>query len=176
MAQIRIDFILGAGISSRLIAYFGQGANGWSHCANVLKDGRYLDARDNAIGGVPAGVHIREDDTETWIKKRRATLEVTDAEYEYWEKGLRAHVTTEYDELAILGFLEGKSMHTAGRWICSALAINGVQHLSRTWTPPHLGYIPFPLPVAAHQIEPDAALLIVATAGFTIGPVIAAPP
>lgn len=70
-------------------------------------------------------------------------------------------------------------MHTAGRWICSALAINGAQHLSRTWTSAalavsgmqHIGYVPYPLPVEAHMISPDAALLILATAGWTIGPI-----
>jgi hypothetical protein len=167
MAQIRIDFLAGIGWSSRLIEQFGF-PQGWSHCASVLSDGRYLDSRDNAIAGVPAGVHIRQQSSEKWTRRCSATLPVTGAEYAYYETGLRAHLTTEYDEHAILGFLEGKSLHTAGDWICSALAINGVQHLSRTWTPTHLGYIPYPLPIPAHEISPDAALLILATAGFTI--------
>lgn len=171
MSEIAVDFLLGPDCFSRGIAYFGQGSNGWSHCASVLSDGRYLDARNDVMAGVPAGVHIRLADTEKWVRKRRATLAVTPAEYADWEANLRAKITTQYDRDAILGFLEGKSMHTAGRWICSALAINGIQHVARAWTQPHLGYVPFPLPVPAHQVTPNALLLILATAGFNIGPV-----
>jgi hypothetical protein len=167
MAEIGVDFLQGPGISSRLISWFGQGPNGWSHCASVgmfkpFPKERYIDARNDPIAGVPAGVHIREPSTEKWIRKRRASLQVTQDEFDAWEASLRAKITTSYDRDAILGFLEGKSMHTAGRWICSALAINAVQHI---------GKVPYPLPVASHQITPNACLLILATAGFTIGPV-----
>jgi hypothetical protein len=185
--EIAIDFLLGPGLISRGISYFGQGANGWSHCASVIWDKehgeRYLDSRDNQIGDVPAGVHIREIKSEAWVKKRRASLHVSQADYDVWEAGLRAHISDSYDRYAILGFLEGKSMHTAGRYICSALGLNGVQHLCRGWTSAsylgammqRVGYVPFPLAVPAHQISPNACLLILDAAGFTIGPVQDAP-
>lgn len=185
MPEIAVDFLWGTGFSSRLIGQFGF-PQGPSHCASVIVDvhegkprERYLDARDNVIAGVPAGVHIRAIDSEKCLKKRRATLQVTQADYDYWETGLRAHVTTGYDERAILGFLEGKSLHTAGRWICSALAANGVQHLARGWTDTAaaiearlkpIGWVPFPLVIPAHEISPDMLLLILQTSGFTIGP------
>ena len=186
MSEVAIDFLLGPGLISRGIAYFGQGANGWSHCASVIVDTyagkrreRYLDARDNKIGDVPPGVHIREIASEKWIRKRRASLKVSEADYAVWEAGLRAHMTVSYDRDAILGFLEGKSIHTAGRYICSALALNGVQHMCRSWISSSLlgammhrvGFVPFPLADPAHQITPNACLLILDTAGFTIGPV-----
>jgi hypothetical protein len=179
VSEARIDFLLGPGLISRGIAYFGQGGQGWSHCASMLKDGRYLDARDNKINGVPPGVHIRAASTEVWVKKRTATLALSDADYALWEHGLRNQLTTQYDQHAILGFLEGKSMHSAGHWICSALAANGVQHMCRSWTSAsfageayqRLGFVPFPLPNPAHQISPDALLLILATAGWEIGPI-----
>jgi hypothetical protein len=171
VAEIAIDFLAGTGFSSRLIEKYGGGPGYYSHCASRLADGRYIDARDNVIAGVPAGVRYRRPDTETWLRKQTATLQVTPQEYQSWDDNLVAKITTQYDRSAILGFLEGKSMHTAGKWICSALAINAVQHISRSWTPPHLGYIPFPLPVPAHEVSPNSLLLILATAGFTIGPV-----
>lgn len=166
MSEIAVDFLWGTGWTSRLIGQFGF-PQGPSHCASVgifapHKEERYIDARDNVIAGVPAGVHIREPSTETWLKKQRASLQVTPEEFAEWEKSLRDKITTDYDKDAILGFLEGKSMHTAGRWICSALAINAVQHIKK---------VPYPLPVPAHEISPDVALLILATAGFTIGPI-----
>lgn len=171
MSLIAIDFLWGTAFSSRLIGWFGV-PQGPSHCASVLQDGRYLDARDGKIAGVPAGVRIRKPETEDFVKKQRATLQVTSAEYDDWEANLRAKVTTNYDRSAILGFLEGKSMHTAGEWICSALAINAVQHISRKWTPPHLGYVPYPLPVPAHEISPASVMLIIATAGWTFEPMV----
>jgi hypothetical protein len=179
VSEIAIDFLAGTGFSSRLIEKYGGGPGYYSHCASVLADGRYLDARDNVIDGVPAGVRIRMPTTETWIRKQRATLQVTPQEYADWEDNLRAKITTEYDKSAILGFLEGRSIHEAGKWICSALVINAVQHVGRSWATASLagtpmqrvGFIPFPLPVPAHEISPNAALLILATSGFTIGPV-----
>jgi hypothetical protein len=161
MAQICIDFLLGPDLSSRFIAWYGTGSNGYSHCASILSDGRYLDARSDVLGGVPAGVHIRVPTTEKWIKKRHATLDVTQAEYDSWEASLRAKISDDYGKTDIWSFILGKDQHEGGHWICSALVINAIQHIKR---------IPYPLPVPAHQITPDAALLIVATAGFTIGP------
>jgi hypothetical protein len=179
VSEIAIDFLAGTGFSSRLIEKYGGGPGYYSHCASVLADGRYLDARDNVIAGVPAGVHIRLANTETWVRKQRASLQVSQADYDVWEAGGRAKITTQYDKKAILGFLEGKSIHTAGQWICSALAVNMVQHMCRSWTSASLqmvmyqrvGFVPFPLTSAAHEISPNALLLILATAGFTIGPV-----
>lgn len=174
MEQIAIDFLMGPDRSSRLISWFGLGPGGYSHCASVLKDGRYLDARNDKIADVPAGVHIRRPETEQWIRKRRATLAVTAEEYETWDDGLRAKIGDQYGRSDIMEFILDRGEHEEGHYICSALAINQVQHVARIhdWKPGHLGYIPFPLPVPAHQISPNAALLIVATAGFTIGPVI----
>ncbi len=169
MTQIAIDFLRGPDLSSQLIAWFGQGADGYSHCASVLSDGRYLDARSDNLLKVPSGVHIRDPKSEKWIKKRRATLEVTQTEYDDWDANLRAKITDDYGRGDIEGFILGRDTHQAGHWICSALAINAVQHISRSWKPGHLGYIPFPLVVPAHGITPNVALLLVQTAGFTIG-------
>lgn len=161
MSEIAIDFILGPDWSSRLIAWYGQGYGGYSHVASVLKDGRYLDARSDVLGGVPAGVHIRQPYYEDWVKKRRATLQVTPEEYAIWEANLRAKITDDYGKGDIMDFILGRSGHAAGQWICSALAINAVQHIKK---------VPYPLPVPAHEISPNTALLILATAGFAIGP------
>jgi hypothetical protein len=160
VAQIAIDFLLGDGILSQAIAWFGLGSRGYSHCASVLKDGRYLDARVEKIGVVPAGVHIREPLTEGWIRKRRATLEVPMLEYMSWECNLRAKITDHYGDRDIWDFVLGADEHTPGRWICSALAINAIQHIKR---------LPYPMVVPAHQITPNTLLLILQAAGFTIG-------
>lgn len=176
MAEIRIDFLAGTELSSRLIEWFGLGRGGYSHCASVLADGRYLDARNDTIGQVAPGVHIRDVDTEKWIRKRRLSLTVTDDEYATWEANLRAKITDGYGRADIIAFLDPYERHLPGHYICSALVINAIQHVSRVhWHPGHAGYVPFPLPIAAHQIIPNASLLILATAGFTIGPEVVFP-
>lgn len=188
MPQIAIDFLRGPDWSSRLIAWFGQGAGGYSHVASVLADGRYLDARSDVLERVdpnckvpeivPPGVHIRDPKSERWIKRRRATLDVSQADYDAWEGSLRAKVTDGYGKVDIVDFIFGHARHIAGHYICSALAINAVQHMCRAWTGPslvmndmrRLGYVPYPLSIPAHQITPNAALLLVEEAGFTLGP------
>lgn len=172
MAQVRVDFLLGPDWSSRLIARYGANTGGWSHCASVLKDGRYLDARSDVLAGVPAGVHIRHPETEPWVRKRSATLQVSDGDYAEWEANLRAKITTAYGRTDIINIILGRPGHINGQWICSALAVNAVQHIGRNWEPSRLGYVPFPLVVDAHEISPDMALIILQTAGFTIGPII----
>lgn len=158
--EIAVDFLMGPDRSSSLISWFGLGPGGYSHCASVLKDGRYLDARNDVIAGVPAGVHIREPKTEAWIRKRRATLEVTEEEYAAWEANLRAKIGDAYGRSDIMEFLFDRGSHEPGHYICSALAINAIQHIKR---------VPFPLWVPAHQISPNSCLLILQAVGFTIG-------
>lgn len=161
MKQIRIDFLLGPDWQSRLIAWYGQGSSGYSHCASVLADGRYLDARSDVLNHIPAGVHIRSPESERWIKKRRATLQVTDGEYAAWEANLRAKITTQYASSDILDFIFGTAKLPKGHWDCSALAINAVQHIKK---------VVFPLVIPAHQVTPNTALLLLQQAGFNIGP------
>jgi hypothetical protein len=162
MAQIAVDFLLGPDWMSRLISYYGQGPGGYSHAASVLADGRYLDARNDVIAGVPAGVHIRFPSTEKWIKKRRASLRVTQAEYDAWEANLRAKITDEYARGDILSFIFNRDLHVNGTYDCSELALNAVQHIKK---------VPFPLVIPAHLITPNVCLLLLQVAGFSIGPI-----
>lgn len=162
MSEIAIDFLLGPGWLSRSIAWFGQGPYGYSHCASVLRDGRYLDARSDRLADVPAGVHVRFPATEAWVRRRRATLQVTQTEYDDWEGNLRAKITDSYGRGDILSYIFNKDLHVNGTYDCSELAINAVQHIKK---------VPYPLPVPAHLITPNSALLILATARFKIWPV-----
>lgn len=165
MSELVVDFLLGSDLSSRFIAWYGNGYGGYSHAASRIADGRYIDARADVIAGVPAGVRVRDPKTESWIRKRTARKACTQGEYDGWEASLRAKITDQYDIPDIWGFITGRKEHDAGHWICSALVINAVQHIK---------LVPFPLPVPAHQITPNAALLILATAGFSIGPELSA--
>src|ERR1700676_2167843 len=156
MAQIALQFVLGASIPSRLIAWYGSGYGGYSHVDGILSDGRLLGARSDSVGGQPPGTHIRPANYEKWLKCDVMTFAATDAEYAEWEASLRAKTGTPYDTGSIIGFITGRDKHEAGHWICSALQVNALQHIKR---------IPFPLPDPAHQITPNALRLIGATAG-----------
>lgn len=179
MPEIAVDFLLGAGLLSRGIAWFGNGfRGGYSHAASVLSDGRYLDARNDWIDGVEPGVQIRQPITESWVKRRRAWLEVSEEEYADWEANLRAKITDGYGRDDILAFLDPHERHHSGHYICSALAINAIQHVSRVhWSGPslelgfrHAGFVPYPLAIPAHQVTPTLCMLLLQTAGFTLGP------
>jgi len=160
MPQLAFDFILGADLSSRLIAWYGQGYGGYSHVAPVLADGRYLDARNDVIDGVPPGVHIRDPNAEKWIKKRRVTMSVSQPCYDAWEANLRARIGDQYGRTDILAFITGREDHLDGHWVCSAHALDSVQHVK---------IIPYPLVTAAHQITPNACLLMFEAVRFVIG-------
>jgi hypothetical protein len=162
MAVIAADFILGPDLASRFIAWYGEGYGGWSHVAPVLADGRYLDARDDVLNGVPAGVHIRQAWSEPWKLKRRISLTVDQPIYDAWEANLRARIGDGYGRFDIWSFISGRNDHKPGHWICSAHFIDSLQHIK---------LVPFPLPIEAHSITPNAALLIGASVGFTIGPI-----
>jgi len=164
MATIAVDAQLGKGLSSYAISRFGLNIGGWSHLANVLQDGRYLDARSDRLGGVEPGVHIRLPHTEPWVKRRRASLEVSQETYDSWEANLRAKITDAYAKSDILGFLFGIDDHEDGHWDCSALTINAIQHVR---------LLPYPLLSAkAHSIAPDVGFLLLEAIGFKLGPVI----
>lgn len=167
MAQLGVMFRKGPGLISNTISWFGQGPRGWSHAASVLESGKFLDARSDRCGDVPSGVYERDPDSEPWISQCLCTLEVSQPTYDDWFANLQAKVTTKYARWDIVeDFILRKDKHVAGQWFCSALAVNALQHVK---------IIRYPLPIPAHLIVPNALLLLVAQAGFTIGPIECAP-
>jgi len=156
MAEISIDFLLGNGLSSRAIAWFGFGAGGYSHCAGVLADGRYLDAREDWVGVTPPGVHIRDPKQEISARRERWTLSVTQTEYDDWEGNLRAKIGDPYAKIAIFGFISGRREIVTGQYTCSMLQVNALQHIKR---------VVYPLPFLAHQISPNVVLCLMAQIG-----------
>jgi len=169
MAEIAVDFLLGPGCTSRAIAWSGLGFGGYSHCAGVLESQRYLDARVDAMRGVwtvgpekgkpgvaPSGVHIRDPSWEKSVKRVRATLSATPAEYASWEANLRAKIGAPYAKVDIIGFITGRKVDVNGMWDCSQLQINALQHIKR---------IPYPLSVPAHQISPNTLKLMMEAIG-----------
>jgi len=159
MAEVAVDFLLGPDWSSRIIAWYGTGYGGYSHAANVLADGRYLDARSDVIAGVPSGVHIRHALSERSVKRTRASLTVTDQDYAAWEANLRAKIGDPYATIDIWGFITGREVTVNGVYDCSQLAVNALQHI---------GVFPKTLPLMAHSISPMVLLMMMAGRGARI--------
>lgn len=114
MARIRLQFVLGASLSSRLIAWYGQGYGGYSHVDAVLPDGRLLGARSDAVGGVYPGVRVRPANYEKWVRRTLVELPVTESRAHAWVEALQRQVGCQYDKQAILGFILGRREHTKG--------------------------------------------------------------
>jgi hypothetical protein len=126
---MRLQFVLGSDVSSRLISWWGQGYGGFSHVDAVLSDGTLLGARSDKVGGQPPGVQIRPPNYEQW--KRRCVLQFdTTAQKEAdWEDYLRSQIDRPYDGADILGLIIGKPLMSAGHWICSALQLEAQRRI-----------------------------------------------
>lgn len=155
MSVIRLQFVLGAGISSRLISWWGTGYGGFSHVDAVLSDGNLLGARSDEAGDKPKGVQIRPPFYESWKKRMVVEIDSTGAQAQAWEGWLRKQVGKQYDQDAILGFIIGRRLHKDGHFICSAC-----QHtaLERSWL---VGHSPWP----SSEVTPNSLAYMV-TAGL----------
>ncbi len=156
--KIRLSFVLGSGLSSRFIAWYGQGFGGWSHVDAVLKDG-YFGARSDAVGGQPPGVYLRPFGYESWVRHEILERRVTLSQEAAWERNLRAKSGDHYDRRSIVAFLLGlKTEDHPGYWICSACQTDAMQD-------PGVSILPaYPIPPA--QVTPDSLHIAAWTAGF----------
>ena len=152
---MKLQFVLGSGLSSRLIAWYGQGYGGWSHVDAILSDGSLLGARSDKVGGQPAGVHVRPPGYERWVRTQVVDIPSTPTEDFLWERWLRTQIGAPYDQQAIISFALGRRSHGEGRWICSALQTGALYQVRKLHG----------LPVPDSQVTPDALFLIV-TAGL----------
>jgi hypothetical protein len=155
--MIRLQFVLGAGLSSRLIAWYGQGYGGYSHVDAIISNGKLLGARSDNIGG-GAGVLARPPDYERWKRRCVVSVKATDKQARDWEKFLLSQLGKPYDKTDILGLIIGKPIMSAGHWICSALQTAAL-HAS--------GIFPA-MPEVPQQVPPNMLLFGVLTAGGKI--------
>jgi len=157
---IRLQFVLGQDLSSRLIAWYGNGYGGYSHVDSILPDGSLAGARSDVITlsdgrKLPAGFQIRPHDYEKWARRCVVELDSTVGEAADWEDWLRKQVNRQYDKQAILGFILGRRDHGAGQWICSAAAAEGLVIGGKMPSPP----------IPLSQITPNSLFLMTAAIG-----------
>jgi uncharacterized protein YycO len=116
---IRMQFVLGSGLSSRAIAWFSSGH--FSHVDAILPNGRLLGARSDQIGHVPPGVEIRAPFYEKWKERVVMTLVTDRAKERAFYDFLHAQLGKPYDKTAIWGFVTGRDWRDDKAWFCSEL-------------------------------------------------------
>jgi hypothetical protein len=157
---ITFDLVLGRAWSSRAIAWYGCGYGGLSHAAPMLRDGSYIDARNDkmTLKGqvIPAGVRRRPAGyLDNSIKHLRLSKRCSLTEYQTWENWLVSQIGDSYDQASILAFILGVSLTAGdGHWICSAMA--GGSLVALNWI--KQSELPFPL----HECTPNSLLWLLA--------------
>ena len=154
---MRLQFVCAANLASRLIAWYGNGYDGFSHVDAILPDGSLLGARADAVGGQSPGVRIRPPAYERWTRISRVTIPCSAADAFTWQAWLRSQVGEPYDSDAIWGFILGRSDHAKGHWICSAVQTGALEKV---------GKMPR-LPVPPSQVTPNSLFLLSVAVGGT---------
>lgn len=154
--MIRLQFVMGPGISSSLIAWFSAG--NFSHVDVVMSDGKLLGARSDEIGGAPPGVQIRDPFYEHWAK--RVVMSIPSrAEQEFqFRNFLLQQIGKPYDKTAILGFATGRDWRAEDSWFCSELAAAALEE----------GGIFHDLYSPVNKITPAALALAFSAAGAVV--------
>jgi hypothetical protein len=164
---LAFQFVCGADLSSRLIAWYGNGYGGYSHVDEIVTSqvanrlapiGSLIGARSDRIGKIPPGVQVRPPRYETCIRRCVAVLNCTENEELAAEHFISTQLGRQYDKPAILGFILGKPLHGRGHWICSALQTQRLR----------VAGLIDRLPDPDSQITPNSLLLILAAIGARI--------
>ena len=158
MSQLRLQFVLGADCSSRLIAWWGTGYDGFSHVDAVLSDGTLAGARSDKVGEQPAGCQIRPANYEVWKRRMVMSRPAEPQIAQVWEQFFRDRVGMPYDSGDIIGFIVGHDKSQAGHWICSAWQADALETLDL------LPSLSLPL----RQITPNTLAAICSATGWLI--------
>lgn len=161
MNELALEFRLGASLSSRGIAWWGQGYNGWSHVDLRFANGELAGARSDRVKykgiRLAAGFQVRPPDYERAVRAEILAKPVPADAYARWEAWARAQVDDHYDKWDILGLLLGQPLTGgAGYWICSAAAYDSLRVMNAI---PDVG-------LDMRQVAPNALHVACLAAGF----------
>lgn len=164
--KVEVQFVLGTGISSSAIAWFGGGA--FSHVDAVMPDKTLIGARSDVIyplmpdgttspKPIPPGVQRRPANYERWKTKVVASLVVpTDKANKFYDLNI-SQIGKAYDTTAIWGFVTGRDWRDPRDWFCSELqswCFEGALILPKLSTP-------------INKINPSTLYFGLSTAGFS---------
>ncbi len=159
MNALRFQGVLGSGLSSQAIAWFGGGKK-FSHFDCILPNGLLLGARSDAVGGKPPGVQIRPPFYEKWERRTIFELHVSATQEGKWVDFLLSQVGKPYDTDGILGFIFGSNTDRNWRdesaWFCDELMLVSCEKAGCR-----------PLYIDAFRITPNSASIALSAWGFS---------
>jgi hypothetical protein len=168
MTVATLQFVLGQGLSSRVIAYWGQAYGGFSHVDAMIPTGDSYELygeRSDRVGGKPPGLYPRPPEYESWVRVERVKIPMTSVQYDAWVRWYRRNVGRPYDIGTIWGDIFGRADHEPGRYICSAAAYEALHACGKAHQAP---YHP-------SQITPNALALMVSAGLGGAASMLAAP-
>lgn len=152
--SIQIQFSARNDLGSEAIKIFERGE--FSHVDAVDGQGNLWGARDDQVGGKPAGVQIRPKGYLEFTKVAVYDIPCSATqEMQFWNF-MRAQIGKPYDEKAIVAFGLMQDWHTVGAWFCSELIISALVVA---------GILVHTLPSAPNLLTPQDALLLVSVVG-----------
>ena len=125
MSTVRIQFVLGFGVSSAVIALVG--ASHFSHCDCVLKSGELLGSRSDVVGHTEPGVQVRPAFYVPWKDRAVLSLKVTPSQEKKFLEFLHSQIGRPYDSTAIWGFAAGRDWRSPDSWFCSELQMAALE-------------------------------------------------
>jgi hypothetical protein len=161
MSSIKLQYVLGNGLSSKAIAWFGGGK--FSHVDIVLPggfgyiEGSLLGARSDKIRGIAPGVQVRPAFYEKkWARRLVLEIPCTPEQFKVFHRYALDQRMKPYDKVAILGFLFGRNWRDDDSWFCDEMVLVCGEKASVI---PELEIIP------ANQIPPGGSLLVYQAVG-----------
>jgi hypothetical protein len=135
---IRLQFVLGHGLSSRAIAWFSAGH--FSHVDAVMRDGSLIGARSDWIepldgtAAIPPGVQRRPANYEHWKERVVMTLPCDELQEQSFIAFNLSQIGKPYDSTAIWGFVAGRDWRQQDSWFCSELQMAAIESTD-LWVP-----------------------------------------
>ena len=149
--MITLQFLRGTGWDSKLIEWFGHGAQ-FSHVDSILPDGSLLGSRSDVVMGVPEGVQIRPAAYVGQQKTLKIELPSTPEQEAEYYLFLNDQLGKPYDKRGIISFITGRNWQTPDAWFCSELVGTGLVRC---------GWFPHPLTTPTNKLDPAGLILAI---------------
>lgn len=122
---INLQFSVCNDIGSWAIRQYDHGP--WSHVDAVMPEGGLLGARNDEVGGKPAGVQIRPAAYAQFSGTKIIGIPCSDAVQGLFYNFLRSQIGKPYDQTAIAGFVFQRDWRAHDSWFCSELQATGME-------------------------------------------------
>ena len=155
MNHVTLQFVGTDSFTADIIELKGGGK--YSHVDVIMPDGGLLGARNESIGGKPAGVQIRFPNYEKWESIAHLTIQLSDAQYFSFMAFLREQLGKPYDNAAIFGFVFNRDWREQNSWFCSELVVAAFEAVDN--------FFEYKVYTPANKIDPVTAFTLLSAFG-----------